>query len=372
MKAIQLQHILFVLVLLLAAAACQSDLPVADGDDSLPEYDPTPFKYDLPAYAPRLPRAPADNPTTVEGVSLGRFLFYDKRLSGDNTQSCASCHNQADAFTDSGRRLSVGILGIEGKRNSMPLFNLDFADRFFWDGRARSLEEQALMPIEDHTEMAENLPQLVKELQADKSYPAKFFAAFGTSEISEELIGKAIAQFLRSMVSFRSKYDSVRFLNKGFFSESEQRGYELFFSESGGDCFHCHSEGNLLFSTFTFENNGLTAASQIEDFPDPGLGSVSGRPEDYGLFKVPSLRNVALTAPYMHDGRFATLKEVLDFYSDSLQYSLNINYSNLKRIHLELGGMKLSEEEKWDIIAFLKTLTDRSAIRDSSFSDPFK
>jgi cytochrome c peroxidase len=363
---------LLAFVLLLMISACRNDLPVTVNEEPLPEFNPTPYQYNLPEYAPRPPRPPADNPTTVEGVSLGRMLFYDKKLSGDNTQSCASCHNQADAFTDSGRRFSVGILGIEGKRNSMPLFNLDFADRFFWDGRARSLEEQALMPIAGHSEMAEKLPELVEELKADKDYPAKFYAAFGTSEINEELIAKAIAQFLRSMVSFRSKYDSVRFLNKGFFSESEQRGYELFFSESGGDCFHCHSEGNLLFSTFTFENNGLTAAAQIEDFPDPGLGSVSGRAEDYGLFKVPSLRNVALTAPYMHDGRFATLKEVLDFYSDSLQYSLNINYSNLKRTHLELGGMKLSEEEKWDIIAFLHTLTDRSAIQDSSYSDPFK
>lgn len=370
MKKFPLKTFLF-FFMLFTISACKNDLPVKVGDHLLPDYDPTPYKYDLPAYAPRLPRAPADNPTTVEGVSLGRYLFYDKRLSGDNTQSCASCHNQSYAFTDSGRRFSVGILGIEGKRNSMPLFNLDFADRFFWDGRARSLEEQALMPIKDHTEMAENMPQLIAELKADKNYPRKFYAAFGTTEITEELIAKAIAQFLRSLVSFRSKYDSVRFLNKGFFSESEQRGYELFFSESGGDCFHCHSEGNLLFSTFTFENNGLTAADDIRDFPDPGLGSVSGRTEDYGLFKVPSLRNVALTAPYMHDGRFATLKEVLDFYSDSLHYSLNINYSNLKHIHLEKGGMKLSEAEKWDIIAFLHTLTDWSAIRDSSYSNPF-
>jgi len=354
---------------MLALNGCRSDLPVPADDK--PGFDPQPYEYDLPAYAPKLPKAPQDNPTTREGVELGRMLFYEKRLSGDNTLSCAGCHNQEYGFTDDGRRVSIGIRGIEGKRNSMPLFNLDFGDRFFWDGRARSLEEQALMPIIDHTEMDESLPEAVKKLQASELYPDLFYKAFGTSTISSELIGKAIAQFMRSIVSFRSRYDSVRFLNIGFFTESEQRGYELFFDEAGGDCFHCHTEGNLLFSTFTFENNGLTAAQSIEDFPDPGLGSVTGRAEDYGKFKVPSLRNVELTAPYMHDGRFKTLKEVLDFYSDSLKYSININFSNLKRVHLDRGGMKLTEQEKWDIIAFLKTLTDRSAIKDERYSDPF-
>lgn len=358
-------------LLLTAFIGCEVDQNF-DGNGGTNTYNPTPYEFDLPGYAPEMPKSPSDNPMTVEGVQLGRRLFYEKRLSGDNTQSCASCHDQSDAFTDNGKRYSKGVLEIEGTRNSMPLFNLNYADRFFWDGRAASLEDQALDPIEDHKELNENLPNAIAELEAAENYPQLFYQAFGESEITSELISKSLAQFLRSMVSFRSKYDSVRFLNQGFFSEQEERGYELFFSETGGDCFHCHTEGNILFSTLDFENNGLTAANDIQDFPDPGLGSVTGREEDYGKFKVPSLRNVELTAPYMHDGRFETLKEVLDFYSDSLKRSPTINYANLKQLHLDAGGMKLTEQEKLDIIAFLKTLTDWSFVKDTSYQSAFE
>ena len=325
---------------LLTLAGCKKDMLPEPGDPAVPQHDPTPYQLKLPAGLPAI-YVPANNPLTEEGVELGRMLFYDKTLSVDNTISCASCHSIDLSFSDD-NQFSTGVNGQLGTRNSMPLVNLIFQETFFWDGRAQSLEDQILIPIQDHKEMAENLPSLMDELKNHPDYPGKFHAAFGTKDPTPELLAKAVAQFLRTIVSVNSKYD--RYVRgpqsvDDFLTDDEQAGYDLMMSVTGADCFHCHSDNNAMFGDFTFNNNGLDAAQTIHDFPDPGLGGVTGDTDDYGLFKTPSLRNIALTAPYMHDGRYQTLEEVIDFYSEGLQWSETID-PLMKRV--EDGGVQLT------------------------------
>ncbi|MDX5481942.1 MAG: cytochrome-c peroxidase [Hymenobacteraceae bacterium] len=315
---------------------------------------------------------PADNQLTVEGVELGRHLFYDKRLSGNNTMSCASCHQQDKAFTD-GKSLSFGINRLPTKRSSMSLANMLWFNKFNWDGSASSLEEQARGPIEDPLELHQSMTDAVKKLQETELYPPMFEKAFGSSTITEEKLLKALAQFQRTLISAGSRYD--RYLqNKEMLTEDELEGMALFMTHPdpstntrGGNCGDCH--GGTLLSLRTFHNNGLDV-----EFKDNGLGDVTGRETDKGKFKAPSLRNIALTAPYMHDGRFGTLEEVLDHYNEHMQYSS----PNLDPLITEASNMpngrtlKLTEEEKRKIITFLHTLTDSTFINDKRFSDPFK
>lgn len=346
--------------------ACTQDkaLPIEDLPPQV--HTTTPFELDLPPNPPQL-YIPADNPMTEEGVNLGHRLFFDPLLSGDNTMACATCHQLEDGTSDS-RQFSVGIDGTVGRRNAMPLFNLAFQQEFFWDGRAVGLEMLALMPIQDHTEMKESLPNLLWELSQDTAYPTLFWEAFGTDTITGDYVAKAIAQYLRALTSFNSKFDSSLY-HGAFLEDDEVNGYMLFNSLVGADCIHCHNEGNKLFGDGKYRNNGLTAAATIQDFPDAGRGEVTGNPDDYGTFKTPSLRNVELTAPYMHDGRFATLEEVLDHYSEGLQVGPNINRGELEFV--DQGGVKLTADEKADVIAFLKTLTDHTIQDNPLYQSPF-
>ena len=310
-----------------------------------------------PAMTQRFPQVqlPADNPLTQEGVALGRQLFHDTRLSVNRTQSCASCHDQTHAFSDV-RRFSLGAQQQVGKRNAMPLFNLAWQQSFFWDGRAATLREQVLMPIQDKHEMNETLPNVVAKLNADAAYVTAFAKTFGSPEITPERIAKALEQFLLTLVSQESRFDRAA-RKVAELTESEKRGLRLFVTEfdpkrglRGADCFHCH--GGTLFTSQQFANNGLELSAD-----DLGRMAVTKNAADRGKFKTPSLRNIALTAPYMHDGRFATLEEVVEHYSSGVRRTNTLD-PNLAK-HPE-GGIQLTTEEKADLVAFLKTLTDES------------
>lgn len=351
---------------------CKPDIPTASDDKWV--YDPTPYKIPRLTGLPALPNDPADNPTTIKGVELGRKLFYDPLLSGDGTLACAGCHNSNYAFSDS-VKFSVGIDGLDGKRNAMPIYNLTYSQLnpefigFFWDGRAATLEDQALLPIQDPLEMHEILPNVVAKLNADTLYQRAFFEAFNSMEITADLMAKAIAQFVRTIVSGNTKFDRAFNAEPGvFLTEQELLGWELFNDNFGGDCFHCHGINGGLFTDFIFRNNGLDDAVFYTDFPDAGLGSITGDTADYGKFKTPSLRNIALTAPYMHDGRFATLEEVLDHYSTGVKDS---PFTDQFMQFSSAGGVNLTEEEKAAIIAFLHTLTDTSLDKNPAYQDPF-
>lgn len=329
---------------------------------------PIPYKFPELKLFPQMPLS-KNNPVTIEGVNLGRYLFYDPILSSDSSLSCASCHSQKFAFSDSPNRFSIGRNGIMSKRNTMPLFNLAWYPAYFWDGRVSSIEEQIFHPVRDSNEM--NLDWRVAALRIKNSnlYPTKFKKAFGNSNIDSVLIANSIAQFLRTLLSYQSKYDQV--LNgKTFFSKDEYEGFTLVNDQSKGDCLHCHiTDGDALGTTLTFSNNGLDYAKNPNEYKDKGRGEVTGKLQDYGKFIIPSLRNLAFTAPYMHDGRFKTLEEVIDFYSDGIKPSANID-SKMEFVHQ--GGAKLKSEDKKKIIAFLKTLSDSTFITNTEFSNPFK
>lgn len=366
------KFLLLPVVLLLFFSTCREP----DDVDGL-VYDPTPVTLQQPQFFPPI-EIPAENPLTEEGIQLGRRLFYDPILSGDNSLACAGCHKQANAFTDP-RRFSVGIDNIAGTRNSMALFNLVYPSSFFWDGRSATLEEQILEPVPNPIEMHEEWPNAVSELQSTADYPKMYYQAFGDSAITKELTAKAIAQFLRTILSSNSRYDKhlrgELFGTSQEWTESEERGFELFMGEfngpgTGGDCFHCH--GNILYhlvgQSDQFRNNGLQAAATVNDFPDKGLGDITGNPMDNGKFKIPSLRNIEITAPYMHDGRFNTLEEVVNFYSEGLKHSPTIDPLMEAA---QQGGVQLTQQQKQDLVAFLKALTDQSLATNPAFSDPF-
>jgi len=343
----------------------------------------TPYEFTMSATFP-IPDLPRDNPLTVERVALGRTLFFDPRVSINNQQSCADCHAPEKAFTD-GRPTARGAEGNFGPRKSMPLFNLAWKREFFWDGRVKSLREQVLQPIQNPIEMHQSLTNLVAKLQAHRSsrreealiqtsalrtpnsglslltsaptnqdYPARFAGAFGSPEISAEKISLALENYLLTLTSFDAKFDRVQRGEEKFTAE-EQRGFALFSAEYdprrgqfGADCFHCH--GGPLFQSQAFANNGLDAAPT-----DRGREQVTGQASDRGKFAVPSLRNLVLTAPYMHDGRFRTLEEVVEHYATGVQRSPTLD-PNLAK-HPD-GGVPLSAGDKQALVAFLKTLTD--------------
>ena len=313
----------------------------------------TPYPFQMSATFP-IPDLPRDNPLTVERVELGKKLFFDKRLSVNDAQSCADCHSPEKAFSD-GRRTARGAEGELGPRNSMPLFNLAWKREFFWDGRAGSLREQVLQPIQNPIEMHQSLTNLVVKLaQLPDGYPALFTGAFGAPEITAEKISLALENYLLTLTSFDSKFDRM-LRGEAQFTAEEQRGFELFSTEYdprrgqyGADCFHCH--GGPLFQSQAFANNGSDGA-----FTDIGREKVTGRASDRGKFSTPSLRNIALTAPYMHDGRFRTLADVVRHYSTGIPRSATLD-PNLAK-HPD-GGVPLSEADQRALVAFLETLTD--------------
>jgi cytochrome c peroxidase len=326
-------------------------------------YIPVPYNLEIPIlFEEKLiaPIIPANNPLTEEGVALGKKLFFDSILSGDGSQSCASCHNPKKAFTDQ-QQFSDGIQGKFGKRNAMPLFNLawNFDERFAWDGKEFGLEEQALEPVSNPIEMHANWKKVADRLQQNKAYPNLFFKAFGTSKIDSILVTKAIAQFERTLISGNSKFD--QFLREETtLTPEEQNGFDVFMDEAKGDCFHCHgSDNNPLWTDNKFHNNGLDAT-----FQDIGLAEVTGNPNDNGKFKSPSIRNLAFTAPYMHDGRFTTLEEVIDHYSEGLKKSATID-PLMKNVNK--GGVQLSTRDKTDLKAFLITLSDNDFNSNAAF-----
>jgi len=329
----------------------------------------TPFTLNHGSLPP--PTIAADNQLTVEGIALGRMLFYDKKLSGNNTQSCASCHRQEHAFTDTAR-FSLGIHNMPGKRQAMSVFNMAWhSNQFFWDGRANLLRDQALLPIQDELEMDETLDNVVGKLVGEPSYKTAFKKAFGTEEINALKISLALEQFMNSIVSYDSKYDQ-HLAGTATLTPSEQRGLDLFFAEfnpgfpalSGADCAHCHSGKN--FENDRYLNNALDTDVQ---FTDLGREEATGEANDRAKFKVTSLRNIALTAPYMHDGRFSTLEEVVDHYNAGMQMSTTIDPALI--YPLNNGGLGLTNQDKTDLVAFLKTLSDQTLISNPDYSNPF-
>ncbi|PCI78326.1 MAG: cytochrome-c peroxidase [SAR86 cluster bacterium] len=325
-------------------------------------------------------RVPDDNPLTDEAVELGRRLFYDVRLSGNNQFSCASCHKQHLAFTD-GRQKAIGVSGKELALNSMSLVNLMWGPRhFFWNGRVTSLEEQALLPIQDADEMDQELTKLVAELEADSHYVELFRLAYGS--ITPEHIAYALASFQRTLISSESKYDKY-LRGEAILTEQENLGRKLFMAHPdvkaslrGGNCIDCHSQ--FLTSGFNtlydgFSNNGLDSEADLS----PGLEEVTQMPAHRGFFKVPTLRNIALTAPYMHDGRFATLEAVLDHYNEGIKTSSTLSpliaeANNLIKAGNSQASLSLAAHEQQAIIAFLHTLTDEQFVTAEKFSSPFK
>ena len=335
------------------------------GLTSLP--DPTPYSFPELTRFPPMPVSVA-NPVTVEGANLGRHLFYDPILSRDSSFSCASCHQQAFAFANGPVQFSTGIDGDEMKRNTMPLFNLAWYNRYFWDGRAATLENQVFHPVRDNTEM--DLPWHIaeKRINQSQSYRAMFRAAFGTSKIDSSQIAKAIGQFLRTLISNNSFYDRV-LRGEAHFDSATYAGFVLVNDQSMANCLHCHTtDADALGTKGTFSNNGLDGFVKETEYSDIGLAETTQQATDVGLFKIPSFRNVALTAPYMHDGRFKTLDEVLDFYSEGVKPGLNVD-SKMARAHQ--GGVRLTTEEKRCIVLFLHSLTDTSFTSNPAFANPW-
>lgn len=340
-------------------------------------YSPTPvLASDIFPMEFGAPNLPEDNPFTVEGIYLGRMLFYDPVLSLDSTISCASCHRQEYAFAEPVDK-SFGIFGLRANRNAMPLFNLAYSRNFFWDARVKSLRQLVFEPIVAHNEMAMSLALLEERLKRNKKYIDYFNKAFNDDPNLYDM-SLAMEQFLLSIVSKDSRFnqffpgDNIDVLNS-----SELRGAFMFNGlvdfdsegrTKGADCFHCHG-GELAQQNNPamggISNNGLDAAPQ-----DLGHGGITNRDADMGAFKAPSLLNIALTAPYMHDGRFNTIEEVIEHYSD------HVHYEN-PTIHPQMaahGGVQLnlSDQQKQDLAAYLRSMTDSTFIANPAYSNPFK
>lgn len=351
----------------------------ADQDLTGFPYSPVTYVIKKPTGFPAVP-IPADNPQTVAGVQLGRRLFYDPILSADSTMSCSSCHLPAGSFTDN-KATSKGIDGIAGNRSSMSLLNIAYATNgLFWDGRSPRLEDQALRPVEDPIELHATWPNVVERLKKHAFYPKFFREAFGiskSSEITKELAAKALAQFERILISSgQSKYDLNK-LDPFLFDDDENRGLDIFRNTSqtipDGGCFHCHDGGDL-FSSNDYFNNGIEKnVADYTQFPDKGRGAFTGNTVDNGMFRAPGLRNIMLSAPYMHDGRFKTIEEVLDHYGSGGTYSPGIS-DFIRQVGLANGNgtfTGLSGDDKKLIIKFLHTLTDTAFINNPDIKSPF-
>ncbi len=307
---------------------------------------------DPPDFTPML--IPPDNPMTVQGVALGKRLFFDPILSADGSVSCATCHQPARSFTD-GQTKSVGFAGRQGRRNALALHNVGYySTGLFWDGRSATLEEQSLHPVTDSVEMAGTWEAAEQRLRSHPEYPRLFREAFGIrrkTEITRTEVGKALAQFERTLVSADSRYDKML---RGVlrFTESEWRGRQIFFDADPGlptgECGHCHQPP--LFSGLEYFNNGIDEIPDLTALKDKGRAETTGRIYDSGKFRAPTLRNIALTAPYMHDGRFETLQEVVEHYANGGHYAENVS-PNVRPLHF-------SARDKADLLAFLLTLTD--------------
>jgi cytochrome c peroxidase len=345
----------------MAVVSCSTTNP--EEPDRWPAPDPVTIQ---PAGFTTMP-VPADNPLTRQGIELGRRLFYDPILSADSSQACATCHELGLSFADD-RRFSIGITLQEGDRNAPTIINAAWLESAFWDGRAASLEEQALGPVVNPIEMADSWPNVVKKLQRHPTYPDLFGRAFGTDQITRDLVVKAIAQFERTFISNNSKFDTwlqTRDWQAAGFSAAAERGRQLFDSERA-DCFHCHQINNLVTDN-RFHNVGLDSTFDDPDV-DRGREDITGNPADLGLFKTPTLRNVEFTAPYMHDGRFQTLTEVVQHYNAG-----GFTTDTLDPLLRKRGvGLGLTDQEVADIVEFLKTFSDPNYITNPDLKNPFE
>lgn len=378
------------IILALTAISCQKEKDDNPASDLLNLPD-TPYNYSnilLPAHfrvnaGGPLPTAilahdntPATNPVTDHGATLGRVLFYDKNLSKSRSVSCASCHNPENAFSDSDI-LSKGFDGGLTRRHSMSLVFARYYQRgrFFWDERATTLEQQVLMPIQDEVEMGLTLPELVARVNEQGYYPALFKNAFGDENVNTDRISRALAQFVRSIVSTNSKYDIGRAQvpNQGApfpnFTPQENLGKQLFLQpipNGGGGCIGCHTTEAFINPPLGPLNNGLDAVSTTD------LGAFESQPNPMfrGAFKTPSLRNIALSAPYMHDGRFATLEEVVEHYNSGIQAHPNLAPA-LRAPNGNPVRLNFTPDQKTALVAFLNTLTDNTLSTDPRWSDPF-
>jgi cytochrome c peroxidase len=317
-----------------------------------------PWDVSLPAHFGATVYDLERQPITKEGFELGRKLFYDPILSRDNTVSCGSCHIQYSAFTQHGHPVSHGIDNQLGRRNSLPIQNVLWQEHFLWDGGVRNLELVALNAISSSFEMDEDPANVLVKLQNDPDYPALFEKAYGTTEVSSSRFLQALAQFMGTLVSDNTKYDQIARNEAGVaYTPEEQRGLELVQQK----CATCHS--GPLFTDQTFRNNGTSKNLAI----DKGRFEISLNPADEGKFRVPSLRNLTYTAPYMHNGSYLTLESVLDHYSSGVEDQPTLDPA-LKRAD-GTRGIALTATEKTDIIAFLKTLEDEAFLRNPAFSE---
>lgn len=381
------------LVLTIGVMVACNKTSIVEGDYSRPNLPSQKYNYadmNLPDHVSGFElNIPQDNPITDAGATLGRVLFYDQRLSINNSTACASCHDQTKGFADP-VAASTGFNFGQTKRNSPSCVNTAMGFGFFWDMRAATLEEQVLMPIQDHIEMGLDNPEyLVQKVNSLDYYAPLFEDAFGSPTATEDGISKAMAQFLRSLTSFDAKWDAGVRISYSNFTPLEREGFDLFFNWEKTHCASCHAGTNFSGWGTDVANIGLEM-----EYSDPGIGATEDNPELTGWFKVPSLRNVALTAPYMHDGRFATLEEVIDHYSTGVVAHPNLDWRMTENggfIFFDQGGingapvdllpfptgsseprkLNLTKHEKEALIAFLHTLTDESLATDVRFSDPF-
>lgn len=360
----KIRNIVFVFIILgIFIVSCKKD-----SIDLINELYPFPY---IENFRP-MPTNP-DNPVTIKGVALGKKLFFDPILSKDFSISCASCHKPELSFTDDGAT-STGVRGLSGNRNSMALVNLAYYKAFFWDARALTLAHQAVFPVEDTLEMDLPWEIATERLNAHEDYKQLFKEAFGVDLITQNEVTKALEQFQKTLLSYNSPFDKFVRGEKDL-SPSQKRGLILFNNETG-DCFHCHQLEHELFihPEKIFTNNGLDVANDYFDFTDLGVGKTTGKIQDNGMFKVPTLRNLTFTAPYMHDGRFETLEEVIDFYNEGPKISPTIDdlmlaKANGRLLDPEKGhwGLGLSAEQKQDLISFLHALSDSSFINNPQF-----
>jgi len=360
-KMKKLTTVLFVMAVIISACNQDSDI------DSV-VYDDTPYNLNYGPFPP--PSASTATMLTAQKIALGRMLFYEKKLSSNLTQACADCHRQEHAFTDTAR-FSVGAEGDLGGRQAMAIFNMAWhSNGFFWDGRSTQLHNQATQPIQNPIEMNETISSVIAKLSANQIYKDQFIRAFGDDVITEARLGEAMEQFMFTFISNDSKYDR-HLAGTATLTASEERGRQLFFAEyneffpneSGADCAHCHS--GITFENDQYMNNGLDAEANFDDL---GRFVVTNNPPDRARFKVTSLRNIEMTPPYMHDGRFQTLEEVVEHYNTGIEQSSTLDPALNATT---ATGLMLDTQEKADLVAFLKTLTDETYLNNQAFTSPF-
>jgi cytochrome c peroxidase len=323
-----------------------------------PDFNPAKteaFEFKVPKGWPKPFYDFSNNAVTREKFELGRKLFYDTRLSRDNTISCGSCHQQFAAFAQLDHDVSHGVDDKLGTRNSPPIFNLNWHTSFFWDGGVNHLESQPINPIQNPVEMDEKIENIIEKLKKDATYISMFKTAYGDETINSQRIFKTLAQFMGMMISSNSKYDKyVRGEAGGNMTNQELNGLAVFRAK----CETCHKEP--LFSDFSLRNNGLKPSA----INDSGKAHITLNAADLYKFKVPSLRNLKYTAPYMHDGRFGTLEKVLDYYTKDVTVGPTLDPD------MQGGNLQMTEQEKQDLLSFLNTLNDETFVKDSRFAEP--